>query len=265
MISYHLTKGFDAAAYGKGFRVADTNVPARIARGMSSYTWSPCIWRDGVRKKTHFLRADWAVLDFDSGELTLAQALQLWCDCVHVIGTTRSHQKEKDGKPACDRFRVALLFERPVTDLRDYEHAVGALVELHGADPQARDGARYFFPCTQIVSISIEGYAEEWSAAPAPPDPDLALRRHKLAVYRFERYRKLPPWLERFLAHGAVVAKGRNHTAYCAARTLTELGMERGAVYTAVALAPIDTQGLRPGEIDQAIRNGIAAAGGSNG
>ena len=256
MISYHPERGLGAAAYAAGFRTVDTNAVERIAKGISRYVWSPCVWESGQRKRVNFLRADWAVLDFDSGEMTLAEALKAWCDCIHVIGTTRHHQREKDGKPACDRFRVALLFEMPVMVLEDYEHTMRTLTERYPADPAAKDGARFFFPCAEIVSTSSEGMAEEPQAAPAK-----AALAERLAAYRFDRWGKAPRWLEDFLGRGEIVAKGRNHTAYCAARKLTELGVEPSAVIQKIMSAPIARDGLKLGEIEAAIANGIAAGG----
>lgn len=248
----------DARSYARGFLTVDTNAPRRVARGMASFVWSPCVWRGGMRLRENFLRADWAVLDFDSGEMTLAEAANTWCDMAHVIGTTKSHQVVKGDAPACDRFRVALLLERPVTQLADYEHIMRTLIGKYPADPAAKDGARFFYPCRQIVAHDADGDTLEWQPAP-PVTLDATARAKAMDAYRFERWQRLPRWLEAFLADGTLVGKGRNHTAYCAARTLTELGAAPELIRARIMAAPIERGGLVAGEIERAIEHGMTA------
>ena len=119
---------------------------------MRGHVWSPVVWSSGERLQKNFSAAQWCVLDFDCGEMSLGEAQNTFCDMVHVIGTTKSHRVEKNGR-CCDRFRVALRFSEVIRDLRVYRYNMAKMTHNYPCDSSCRDGARYFFPCTQIVSI----------------------------------------------------------------------------------------------------------------
>lgn len=164
LISYHLTQNGHPGAYSEGFRIAPLNDFKRIANGISQYVWSGIAWRDGVRKEQNFRASDWAVLDFDNGELELLTAVEnIFCDMQHIIGTTRSHQKWKGSVPPCDRFRVMIPWEQRVTRIDMYRASMERLVGKFVCDKACKDGARFFFPCTEIVSIndSADAYLQE--------------------------------------------------------------------------------------------------------
>jgi hypothetical protein len=70
-----------------------------------------------------------------------------------MIGLTKSHQKVKNGKPACDRYRVICRLAEAVVTSADYKAtllAISSELGLH-LDEQAKDAARWFIPCTTIV------------------------------------------------------------------------------------------------------------------
>lgn len=160
MISYHLNQSFDSKHYGYGFKTADVVDMKRIAKCMTKYVWSPCIWKDGRRSQQNFIAARFCVLDFDDGEMTLAEAKNIFCDCVHIIGTTKSHQKVKNNI-VCDRFRVLFVFAHPIEDLRLYRWNMHKYMRNYPCDKSCKDGARFFYPCQEIVSISSEGYKQD--------------------------------------------------------------------------------------------------------
>jgi hypothetical protein len=149
--------------HGKGcarnWRVAVTSDVTRISRGISSCTWSPIVWDRGIRKELNFLRAAWLALDFDDS-LPLSEALDIWQDSTHIIGTTKSHGIKGE------RFRVVLRFAEPCLNLANYRCTVETLSRRYGGDPAVKDGARFFYPCTEIVSICEEGYDQEIVEAP---------------------------------------------------------------------------------------------------
>lgn len=218
MISYHLSRGLDGAAYARGFKLADTNDVERIKKAICGWVWSPCIWTDGVRRQENFQRADWCVLDVDSPEMTLDDACRRFCDMQHVIGTTKSHQKDKGGV-TCDRYRVLLRFERPILSLADYRYTMRKIVQRYPVDQQPKDGARFFYPCTRIVQSSADGYGEDVFEAPAHyNDPNFQTRKYAAAgtITPFSRW-----------ALSALVPKGeRNTTWYRAAKDLTKAGKD---------------------------------------
>jgi hypothetical protein len=223
MISYSLTTLNVASPwlYTKGYRVADTDDVERLARGITCFVWSGIAWKDGHRTEANFLYSDWCVLDFDDPEYSLAEALRAFCDVVHIIGTTKSHQKITPTKPvACDRFRVALKWSERITELRVYRWNMQKMRDRYAVDKKALDGARYFFPCREIIQKSSEG--ELWDVDTTVPDwfekpPDIA---------RYQNARRLgvwPHWVKRHLEqevpHGA-----RHGTWYGLAKDLTRMG-----------------------------------------
>jgi hypothetical protein len=131
-----------------------------IAKAIMAWTWSPCVWKEGIRLEDGFVYAQFCALDYDDGELTLEQAKKKYCDMTHIIGTTRSHQKPKGKEQKiCDRFRVLLKFEEEITDVKIYRATMQAMLtsSLESADKKCLDGARFFWACNNIVSINAEG------------------------------------------------------------------------------------------------------------
>lgn len=257
MISYHPKKTGDAWVFARDFKVANTSDVERIARGISSHVWSPCIWTDGVRKEANFVESHWCVLDFDSGEMSLKEAENIFCDMVHVIGTTKSHQVQKGDTPACDRFRVLLAFEQPITVLRDYRYTMQAVLNRYPADQSPKDGARFFFPCKDIVSVSTDGYRE--AVLPAPEH----FERPNLK--RFEAYQKagvIPPKARAALTN--IVPPGvRNTTWYGIAKDLFRTGLDKDRVMSLIVTSPTYEGRVSPDlarEIDLCVSNGIKAA-----
>lgn len=168
MISWHESK--DARSVHQSWKTLAT--PDFDGQWHSEYiehvickkVWSPIKWRDGVRKESHFLGAFMCALDFDSPQTNLEWARKTFADYNCTIGTTKSHQKEKNGV-VCDRFRVCLWFDEPITELEKYKHNMALLIAKYGADRACKDGARFFFPCVEIVE-SHDGDSIPASALP---------------------------------------------------------------------------------------------------
>lgn len=146
---------------------------------MTSNIWSGIVWKDGRRKASNFLFSDVCVLDFDDGQMTLREAQKVFCDQIHILGTTRSHQKEKQGIIS-DRFRVVIPWERRITDSKEYRYNMEKVVRDYPADSQCVDAARLYFPCKEIVSISDDGYKRSvldkppgFGEPPPPVDPSI--------------------------------------------------------------------------------------------
>lgn len=163
MISWHrnLSNLGRAECYRRGFELAHVDDVERIAKAITRYPWSSISWKDGICLHGNFLGAQFCVLDFDDGALALEQAKRLWCDAVHIIGTTKSHQVAKNGAAPCDRFRVVLRFEKTIHNVSTYRATMARYIDKYGADSACKDGARFFWPCKEIVSIQAEGYSQE--------------------------------------------------------------------------------------------------------
>lgn len=175
--------------------------------------WSPSVYKNDYRKKDNFLYAELVGLDFDNNpgepQLSLQEATNLFRNCWHVIGTTRSHQKEKDGKPASDRFRVILRLDQVCKNYRDYEHTMRLLMsEYPAADPAGKDAARMFYPCTEIISENFDGIKIKLIQAP---------EKKTVEVPNINLKGELSASTLKFLHFGAASGK-RNNLLYKAAR-----------------------------------------------
>lgn len=83
-------------------------------------------------------------LDFDDG-LTIDEAKEKFKNYWYVIYTSMHHQKVKDGKPACDRFRVVLKVKEPMPKEKNrYQEVMEKIALDLGADEACKDYSRYY-------------------------------------------------------------------------------------------------------------------------
>lgn len=247
---------FNAASH-KNFQVEEASGWSALGRIMTSKAWSPSIWKDGLRGKEHFQVAYLVGIDVDEG-LSLNDAIEQCqkLDIGVIVGTTRNHQKIKDNKPACDRYRLVFKYDRAITDYREYEHNVRVAVDFWGGDAAAKDAARFFFPCKEIVHISrgADIYASEYDPTPAAAK----IATNNIRKYLRIKYDRTPRWISAFLESGQLCrGKARNQTIFVVARSMTELGFIAEDIINAIKAAPIDRHDLTDRELDTAINSGI--------
>jgi hypothetical protein len=134
-------------------RTASVAWPESMEEIAARHRWSPGLYSDGHRHGESFVGAEVVGLDVDEGlsldrAREIVQAEQL--DCV-VLGS-RNHQKEKkvgdEVLPACDRFRIVVLPDRPITSLAEYKATWKKLAAMFEGklDQSTNDGTRQFFP-----------------------------------------------------------------------------------------------------------------------
>jgi hypothetical protein len=195
---------------------------------LSSYAWSPCVWRDGRRLETHFLYADWIALDFDDPdpECTIAAVKKKFCDQVHIIGTTKSHQKEKKDHPPCDRFRLVLKLARRCESLEDFRATMKDAVVRYNSDKICFDGARFFWRCRDIVSADLRDdlYYEDIVKAPEKKAAQQSTTFSTRGVHLKTR---------QLMAHGAASGE-RNVRCSMAASNLILCGFSDDQVYAMI-------------------------------
>lgn len=122
-----------------------------IAQAICNAAWSPTLFHNNIRSNETVESTSLLVLDIDDG-CTLGEATMEFVNYKHIIATTRSHQKEKNGK-TCDRFRVILFLPRPVFSDREFkEYWYAAQKKWPFVDKACKDAARFFFPCVTVVS-----------------------------------------------------------------------------------------------------------------
>ena len=239
----------DETRYYKNFEPVDLKDDiATIARLIATYVWSPNQWLDGGRRRqSSWTRAQYCVLDFDDGAVTLDQAKRMFADCWHILGTTRSHQRPKGSMPACDRFRAVLRFERPIEDLAEFRTSQAFWVRRFGSDEACVDGARFYWPCLSIVSTQPEGDSLEVIAPLPRPQRDYTLTR---------KVKMIPRYLHPVLMKGPQEGE-RNSVCFRLGAELTRCGFDADRVLQIVESAPIS---LSLEEIRRAVSNGIKAA-----
>lgn len=227
MISYLLEKTADARV-ARGFRRAYVKDLDRVAICMLNHIWSPCVWREGYRRQDHFEGALFCVLDFDDGELSLAQAQKSYCDMRGIIGTTRNHQQVKDGVK-CDRFRVLLEFEEPILDLRTYRYNMAMILKGTSADKKCKDGARFFYPCKEIVSIMKDGYYHDVIDVVPPEFENFDLPE----TYQYLPEGFIPTSILRKFKH-AYRTGNRNNAIYGFAKDCWKLGVSEQKIFATI-------------------------------
>lgn len=218
MISFHSSKDFSSPnMFASGFRSAEIFDMERISRCITQFVWSPIVWENGIRHQSKFLAVRLCALDFDDGDLTLENAVNSFCDMTHVIGVTKSHQKEKNGI-ICDRFRVVLVFESKIENLEIYKSNMALLTRIHGADKACKDGARFFYPCNEIVSVNNDGYFQEVK--------NEILEIKKTAIPQvYKDFRQVPPKYIRVFEK-MYGPSNRNNAVFYLARRGLEVGLD---------------------------------------
>lgn len=241
-----------------------THFDVREVKGLAGFSdiitavpWSPIIWEGGQRLKKNFKSCKYAALDFDDGEWTIGDAVN-WCKAqgvAAIIGTSKSHQIEKSGKPACDRFRLVVPFESEITARHHYE---GRMAELHTTmpcDKSCSDAARFFWPCKEVVyrqlgrglEVGEPGMFQSVEKKRAVADMMADIGTDGM----------LPPWVQAYLAHGA--PHGLRHVVcYKLGATLYWAGYRFEEVLARVMASPLASIG--EDDVMRAVWNGYGAA-----
>lgn len=213
--------------------------PLCVARFITENVWSPIVWQRGKRAEKNFASALWIALDFDRGSMSLIDAVEEFGDYAHVIGTTKSHQVEKHGA-TCDRFRVLLRSDEVISDLAKYRHVMAHVVRTFDADEACKDGARFFYPCTKIVSAK-EGRPFPVSMIDPPKkqaDPPIdwsdVARTARVPKSNGKKFRTFTHTTNHFLLYGAPEGS-RNVTVFKVCCDMFRKGISEEEIYATVA------------------------------
>jgi len=214
-----------AWAYASGWRAKNLPTAGELAQYVVKYPNSPCMWGgNGQRGKAKFRFADWLGLDFDEG-MTLERGLEVFGPYMHVIGTTRNHQRWKGDKPPCDRFRVFLRFGVRCESADDYEATAASLIEEYGADNACKDAARMFWPCVEIVSTSYSGkIIHAVHDESVKKKAEAIERRNKKVSSQYAPTKTIPGKTKLLLDFGHSKFDSRTVACYAAARDLMRVG-----------------------------------------
>lgn len=225
-VSYHPDKSIKV----KTFRPRDAQDLATLTSIVTEYVWSPIIYRQNLRLKQNYMHA-WVVgVDVDDG-MPINDAIDLIKDqqMAAIVGPTRSHQKEKDGKPACDRYRVILPMSKPCTDRELFEYNAKTWSKMFGGDISACDGGRLFRPCAEVSFINNKGIENDWLNFPKDYVKEAdrcAIQRAKIAFHKDKK--TIPNWIlfsQKFgVPPGGGGRPGRHLECYKIGAVMTELG-----------------------------------------
>lgn len=135
---------------------------------LSSESWAPGIFNAAKRTIKNLSNIRLLVLDIDDG-CTLESAKETFAAFQHIIATSRSHQKEKNGV-VCDRFRVVLFLDSEITNDKDFKATwETASKRWPFIDQACKDSSRFFYPSPEIISVKTHGILYATSiAAPQP-------------------------------------------------------------------------------------------------
>jgi len=240
-------------AIGWRYRKADT--PEELIPIVTKYPNTPIEWRAGERSSKNFLRAIWIGIDVDEG-LSLAEGMQIFQPYIHLIGTTRSHQKDKGGLIA-DRYRVFLKLNQVCENSLAYKATLSKIVAHVGADRACVDAARIFWPITEVVSCSYHGRLVRLVHPPEQHDPKY--RERRIAKLAAEYHRRIPPFVSDYLTKGCPDGR-RNATIFKCAVWLARCGFQEDEIFDMIWNSPIpisQSESLLP-EVRKAVRNGIS-------
>jgi hypothetical protein len=266
IFSFDANKNLQAAAYSKGWEFPghsmpeshinttgreqlDTTNPRIVSTLIKEFAWSPIEWVGGVRKASNFAAAFWIVLDFDTPGYSLAQCVHemTQAEICHVIGTTKSHQQQKENAPACDRFRL-LMRCKTVMNAETYPIIMrGAMKDFPTADKACKDLARFYFPCREIISAEngygylpdctatveeVEPHRETKRIAPNISGPPIAKRMEE--AEKGDRRTKLNRRVQHFLTYGAYEAGKRHKEILVVAMGMLDAGWNTEEIYQAI-------------------------------
>ena len=260
MFMFNENPSMDPRQYRDGWRATRADSAGEIAKLITEYVASNCVWAHGVRLKDNFRYASWLGLDFDEG-MTLNEAKATFEPYLHIIGTTKSHRREKNGKTA-DRFRVFLKFGDMCTDKDDYEATARKFAKEYGADKACVDAARFFFPCRDIIVSKYHGrIINAVDAAEERKRKAEALERYQKKWAAFHPPGSIPARIRNILRAGVLLAGKRNKTCFQIGADLAKLGHSENDIMDLIAKSNIIGHDFTVSEARRAVQSGMKKAG----
>ncbi len=240
------------AYYSKGFIVRPSLHLKQIGSWLTSQLNSPIVWTYGIRKDSNFQSSSFCVLDVDDGP-ALEDAVKCFADYAHILGTTKSHQKDKGGKIR-DRYRVFIQTECKLVKTSVYKHMNELLARQYGGDIQAVGGHMAFMPLREIISVRDKG-----KLLPVIEPPPKMVRKEKWtsnAIYSGER--RMPRYIKDYLEIGPADGE-RNLTCFKVASGLSRAGFHEDEIVAIIldSRIPLDHSERVQREIRSAVRNAI--------
>ena len=128
-----------------------------LKRVVSSFNHTAGCYDTGYEKSENWQHSDTLILDVDGG-CSIEEFKEIFNDYSYYLATSKSHQKEKDGKPPCDRFHVYFPLSHEYQKGNDQEDYRGMMTYLPQKypffDKQVKDLARFIFKSGETVQCS---------------------------------------------------------------------------------------------------------------
>ena len=144
-------------------KIIEFNTMEELSQIVCDYHIAPALFHNDYRRAANAYEINILVLDFDDG-LTIQEAKNRLDNLKlsYVIGTSKSHQKDKGGK-VCDRFHVFIPLRAPIRNTQDYAATWLAFSEKHfpEADRACKDISRLFCRSREVVCFCDEGAGVE--------------------------------------------------------------------------------------------------------
>lgn len=244
-----------ANCYAKGWRYKQCPTADDIVPIVTEYTNTPCAWSHGIRNQKNFKGALWVGIDIDDG-WPLEKALSFFEPWVHVIGTTRSHRKQKGDKPPCDRYRVFLKLQEFCSCGESYKLTLGKIADYMGADKACVDTARIFRPVDLVRAQHIGRTVK----IVRPQGELIQQRERRIAQVAQNHHRRVLPWIRDILEHG--VSENRNDAVFRVSLWLARCGWSETEIFELVwnSKIPIAQDRKRHHEIAKTVRSACRAA-----
>lgn len=133
---------------------------------IKKYCYSSCTYHNGHRHKDNIKSlGNVLIYDFDDGSIPLLSMKQFMerNKITSAIFTTKSHQKEKNGKEAVDRYRLFIpfssVFTLPLEKYSNFYMYIAELLNIKDAiDTACKNPSRSFYPNPNQTEIYIEEY-----------------------------------------------------------------------------------------------------------
>lgn len=130
----------------------------------SKFNYSSGVFKNGYRNKDNYLEySDLVIFDIDDG-CTIDEAKKIFEPFDYILATTKSHQKEKNGV-VCDRFRIILKTETPITlNKEDYSKLMEEVFkDFPFVDTVCKDASRFYFPSADSEIYIHAGFTDfDW-------------------------------------------------------------------------------------------------------
>lgn len=192
-----------------------------LSHVIKTYAFSPCVWQDGVRARDNFLFCKLCVLDVDIG-MSVESAIEIfkkhWC----IIAASRNHKKIKDGRWA-ERFRVILMFDDFIIEREHFEYNMQYYTRYFDTDIKAKDAARFYFPCTEILYAGAgePGFVHLPTLSVPKNERAAAREKRETEINKIIGSKQPTNYMREFDTTGAYTEGGRNDRIYKQAMHMT--------------------------------------------